>query len=60
MQNLPCNAHEVSEMELSGGGGSKDGSGRDSSLNEIGAAVFGVLSLINHSCDPNVVRHYYS
>ena len=50
-------------MEVSGGGGGKGdggGSGRDSTLNEIGAAVFGVLSLINHSCDPNVVRHYYS
>ena len=28
--------------------------------NEIGAAAFGTLSLINHSCDPNVVRHYHS
>ena len=29
-------------------------------VHEIGAGVFGVLSLLNHSCDPNVVRHYYS
>ena len=28
--------------------------------NEIGAAAYGTLSLINHSCDPNVVRHYHS
>jgi len=65
LQNLPCNAHEVSEMELAGsngggGTGKENGGARDSTVNEIGAAVFGVLSLINHSCDPNVVRHYYS
>jgi len=64
LQNLPCNAHEVSEMELlGGGGGGSTGSSSSSSstaCNEIGAAVFGCLSLLNHSCDPNVVRHYYS
>ncbi len=74
LQNLPCNAHELSEMELpsnlsnaagaspnsTGGSSASFVSSRDSSLNEIGAAVFGVLSLLNHSCDPNVVRHYYS
>ena len=45
-QNLPCNAHEVSEMELAGsnvGGGKENGGARDSTVNEIGAAVFGVL-----------------
>jgi hypothetical protein len=25
-----------------------------------GAAAYGTLSLINHSCDPNVVRNYYN
>ena len=69
LQNLPCNAHELAEMELSSAGGSSSsvsgtsvsGSSRESIVhNEIGAAVFGTLSLLNHSCDPNVVRHYYS
>jgi len=63
LQNLPCNAHEVTELEL-GPASSSSGSGmnspRDSTIHEIGAAAFSTLSLINHSCDPNVVRHYYS
>ena len=65
LQNLPCNAHEVTELELSPASSSSSnighsGSPRDSTIHEIGAAVFSTLSLINHSCDPNVVRHYYS
>lgn len=58
LQNLPCNAHEVTELEL--GLTSGGSSSRDSTIHEIGAAAFATLSLINHSCDPNVVRHYYS
>jgi len=54
LQNLPCNAHEIAEIEIPAG------SAKDSSQSEIGAAAFGTLSLINHSCDPNVVRNYYS
>lgn len=50
---LPCNAHECSELiyfpnNLPG-----------SVTAEIGSAIYPVLSLINHSCDPNVVRHSY-
>ena len=68
LQNLPCNAHEISEMELVAAGGSgnnnsnspNNSGARDSTVHEIGAGVFGLLSLLNHSCDPNVVRHYYS
>ncbi|KAK6629825.1 hypothetical protein RUM43_003645 [Polyplax serrata] len=44
MQSLPCNAHEVSEYNCE-------------SLLEIGAGAYATLSLINHSCDPNVVRY---
>lgn len=66
LQNLPCNAHEVTELELGptnssqGPGSMSSSSPRDSTIHEIGAAVYSTLSLINHSCDPNVVRHYYS
>jgi hypothetical protein len=55
LQNLPCNAHEINELELT----NPAANAKDSTLNEVGAAVFGVLSLLNHSCDPNVVRHSY-
>lgn len=64
LQNLPCNAHEISELEvqpLTGGGSNGGGKDATSSIvHETGAAAFGTLSLLNHSCDPNVVRHYYS
>ncbi|KAE8749514.1 hypothetical protein FOCC_FOCC003780 [Frankliniella occidentalis] len=50
LQSLPCNAHEVSEMIVNGGSFESQ---------EIGAAGYATLSLLNHSCDPNVVRHSY-
>lgn len=59
LQSLPCNAHEISEMELFNGSSGSNMT-RDSTVHEIGAGVYGLLSLLNHSCDPNVVRHYYS
>ncbi|KAL0274623.1 UNVERIFIED_CONTAM: hypothetical protein PYX00_002712 [Menopon gallinae] len=46
LQSMPCNAHEISEY-------------CDDSYEEIGAGAYATLSLINHSCDPNVVRHSY-
>ena len=64
LQNLPCNAHEISELEVpptstgSSTNGTKEAGG--GVVHETGAAAFGTLSLLNHSCDPNVVRHYYS
>merc|ERR1719277_2292478 len=61
LQNLPCNAHEITELEMgANASSSSSNSPRDSTIHEIGAAVYSTLSLINHSCDPNVVRHYYS
>ncbi|KAL8624076.1 hypothetical protein ACOMHN_019498 [Nucella lapillus] len=50
---LPCNAHEVSEMGVNWQEPSQ------SQTLEIGSAIYPVLSLINHSCDPSVVRHSY-
>jgi len=50
---LPCNAHEVSEFRLNPTAPAM------SSTVEIGAGVYPVLSLVNHSCDPNIVRHSF-
>lgn len=58
LQNLPCNAHEITEMQLPPDQSST--SSKEAVVHEVGAAVFSTLSLLNHSCDPNVVRHYYS
>lgn len=54
IQMLPCNAHEVSELQL----GFEDEI-FNSELKEIGSAAYTTLSLFNHSCDPSVVRHCY-
>ncbi|XP_055899077.1 SET and MYND domain-containing protein 4-like [Biomphalaria glabrata] len=50
---LPCNAHEVSEFALN------ESNPAMSATKELAAGVYPVLSLINHSCDPSVVRHSY-
>ncbi|XP_014279154.1 SET and MYND domain-containing protein 4 [Halyomorpha halys] len=53
LQSMASNAHEISEMRLIPGNETKTES------SEIGSAAYSLLSLINHSCDPNVVRHSY-
>ncbi|XP_064633432.1 SET and MYND domain-containing protein 4-like [Lineus longissimus] len=53
LQLCPCNAHEVSEIEVS-----RKGIRHAKSL-EIGAGLYPTMSLLNHSCNPTVVRHYY-
>lgn len=51
LQTGPCNFHEISEVYSN-----KD---EGSNLVEIGAGAYSFLSLFNHSCNPNVVRHCY-
>lgn len=55
LQSLPCNAHEISASFKSGNLGRQEAQLQK----EIGAAVYSTLSLINHSCEPNVVRHSF-
>ncbi|XP_045176137.1 SET and MYND domain-containing protein 4-like [Mercenaria mercenaria] len=50
---MPCNAHECSELSH------LPSNLPESVTVEIGSAIYPVLSLINHSCDPSVVRHSY-
>lgn len=49
MQTGPSNFHEISELVACG-----DGS--DYEVEEVGAGAYAFLSLLNHSCSPNVVR----
>ncbi|XP_057654662.1 SET and MYND domain-containing protein 4-like isoform X1 [Diorhabda carinulata] len=51
LQIAPCNFHEISELHQN----------QDDyfEAQEIGAGAFSFLSLFNHSCNPNVVRHCY-
>lgn len=53
IQMLPCNAHEISEIHW------KPGDPTVTNTTEIGSGAYALLSLINHSCDPSVVRHSY-
>lgn len=53
LQMLPCNAHEVTEFLI------EPGEMLTSNSIGIGSAIYATLSLFNHSCDPNVVRHSY-
>lgn len=52
MQTGPSNFHEISELVRR----TEDSTAE--SL-EIGAGAYSFLSMINHSCSPNVVRHCY-
>lgn len=58
LQNLPCNAHEVSELVTTETEIPEEGVPVWKGI-EIGAGAYAMLSLVNHSCDPNVVRHSY-
>ncbi|GAB1604987.1 SET and MYND domain-containing protein 4-like [Argonauta hians] len=53
LKMLPCNAHEITELRINPKEPLK------SSSADIGSAIYATLSLFNHSCDPNVVRHTY-
>ena len=53
LQLLPCNAHDISEMQL-------DRNNVATSVSAtIGAGIYSTLSLFNHSCDPAVVWTMY-
>ncbi|VEN36587.1 unnamed protein product [Callosobruchus maculatus] len=47
LQTAPCNFHQIFEMVEA------------EETVEIGAGAYSFLSMFNHSCSPNVVRHCY-
>ena len=53
LQSNPCNAHEVSELQLN------LNSVATSETGEISSGIYATLSLFNHSCDPSVTRNFY-
>ena len=53
LQSLPCNAHEVAELELD-----RQSVGT-SQTREVAAAIYATMSLFNHSCDPDITRNFY-
>ncbi|KAL9956585.1 hypothetical protein ACROYT_G038079 [Oculina patagonica] len=53
LQSNPCNAHEVSELQLN------LNSVATSETSEIASGIYATLSLFNHSCDPTVTRNFY-
>ena len=53
LQSNPCNAHEVSELQL------KLNSVATSETEEIASGIYATMSLFNHSCDPSVTRNFY-
>lgn len=53
LQSNPCNAHEVSELQLD------LNSVATSESSEIASGIYATLSLFNHSCDPTVTRNFY-
>ncbi|CAF0717739.1 unnamed protein product [Brachionus calyciflorus] len=55
LQAISCNAHEVSELKLSD---AKKNAMASSSAEAIGAGIYAILSLFNHSCDPHVTRNF--
>lgn len=55
LQSISCNAHEVSRLKLS----FKPGKAmQESAPIAIGAGIYSILSLFNHSCDPSVTRYF--
>ena len=55
LQSISCNAHEISLLRL---GEETNKAMATSYANGIGAGIYAILSLFNHSCDPHVVRYF--
>ena len=55
LQSISCNAHEISMLRLN----EEDRKPLcNSYANGIGAGIFAVMSIFNHSCDPHVTRNF--
>lgn len=55
LQSISCNAHEINQLKIANVAKQPMA---QSFANGIGAGIYALLSLFNHSCDPHVVRTY--
>lgn len=55
LQSISCNAHEISELRISESG---KNAMANSTAQGIGAGIYAILSMFNHSCDPHVTRNF--
>jgi hypothetical protein len=53
--NFPCNAHSLNSLQLSSPNPPAEEI-QGATTTDFGAGAFSLLSMINHSCDPNVTR----
>jgi len=53
--NFPCNAHSLNVLQLSSANPPAEEI-QGATTTDFGAGAFALLSMINHSCDPNVTR----
>ncbi len=57
LQSISCNAHEISMLKLN----EEDRKPlANSYANGIGAGIYALMSVFNHSCDPHVTRNFLS
>lgn len=57
IQSISCNAHEISMLKLN----EEDRKPlANSYANGIGAGIYALMSIFNHSCDPHVTRNFLS
>lgn len=55
LQSISCNAHEISQLYLN----NEDRKPLEKAVSKgIGAGIYALLSIFNHSCDPHVTRNF--
>lgn len=55
LQSISCNAHEISMLKLN----DEDRKPMATSYaNAIGAGIFALMSIFNHSCEPHITRNF--
>jgi SET and MYND domain-containing protein 4 len=56
MQSIACNAHEIGHLRLES---AAKNAMANASAKGIGAGIYALLSIFNHSCNPHVTRTFF-